>query len=275
VLTDKLIVERLVMLWVGHSTTHDDDHTRFVSRALHALSVAIDELREWYKTLDDDNFPLFDEEMKAPANHPRFFPFAYRYPLVGEDFRTVVEFEYLCPLQPDQSTCVTFRAMTKGGSHPKKQVVVKFVQRYSSEVHDVLAAVSMAPSLLYYGRIDPDVDYGKWKMVVMDYFDGKPSYDGDRHRDADVSKKVLEAIKVVHSAGYVLGDVRPPNVMIGEEDQVMLIDFDWAGEEGGVWYPAYMSEGIWTDGIERMEKIKMTHDTDMHKKWFSPNSPRK
>jgi hypothetical protein len=103
--------------------------------------------------------------------------------------------------------------MTKGGSNPKKQVVVKFVQRYSGEVHDVLAAVGMAPSLLYYGHIDPDVDYRMWKMVVMDYFDAKPSYDGDRHRDADVSKKVFEAIKVVHSAGYVLGDVRPPNVM--------------------------------------------------------------
>jgi len=49
----------------------------------------------------------------------------------------------------------------------------------------------------------------------MEYFDGKPSYEGDRHRDVDVSKKVLEAIQVVHSAGYVLGDVRPSNVMIG------------------------------------------------------------
>jgi hypothetical protein len=92
VLTDKLIVERLAMLWVGHDTTHDDDHTQFVSRALHALSVAIDELQEWYKTLDNVDFPLFDEEIKAPANHPRFFPFAYCYPLVGEDFSTVVEF---------------------------------------------------------------------------------------------------------------------------------------------------------------------------------------
>jgi RIO-like serine/threonine protein kinase len=109
----------------------------------------------------------------------------------------------------------------------------------------------------------------------MDYFDGKPSYDGDRHRDADVLKKVFEAVKVMHSAGYVLGDVRPPNVMIGKEDQVMLIDFDWAGKEGDVRYPAYMSEGIWTDGIEWMEKINKTHDTDMHKKWFSPNSPCK
>jgi hypothetical protein len=79
---------------------------------------------ELYKTLD--NCALFDEEKKTPANHPRFFPFAYRYPVVAGDFSTTVEFEYLCPLQPDQSTCITFHAITKG-SNPK-EVVVKFVQ---------------------------------------------------------------------------------------------------------------------------------------------------
>jgi len=207
------------MLWVGHSTTHDDDHTQVVACALHALSLGIDELCEWYKTLD--NHALFDEEKKTPANHPRFFPFAYRYPVVAEDFSTVVEFEYLCPLQPDQSMCITFHAITKG-SNPK-EVIVKFVQRYCREVHDVLAVAGMAPTILYYGHIDPDVDYGNWKMVVMEYFSGKPSYEGDRHRDVDVSKKVLEAIQVMHSAGYVLGDVRPPNVMIGEGDEVKLV----------------------------------------------------
>jgi len=137
----------------------------------------------------------------------------------------------------------------------------------------------VAPALLYYGRIDPEVDYGNWKMVVMEYLEGKPSYVGTSHRDADVSKKVLEAIQIVHSAGYVLGDVRPPNVMIGEEGEVKLIDFDWAGEwkegDGGVRYPAYMSNHIWTDGIAPMEKIKKSHDIDMHKRWFSPNSPCK
>ena len=261
------------MWWVGHSTTHDDDHTRVVSRALHALSLGIDELQEWYKTLD--NQILFDEEKKVPANHPRFFPFAHRYLLVAGDPRTVVEFEYIGPLQPDQSTCVTFRAITKGST--PKVIVVKFVQRYCREVHDVLAVADMAPALLYYGTVDPDVDYGNWKMVVMEYFDGKPSYEGNRHRDEDVSKKVFDAIQVIHLAGYVLGDIRPPNVMIGEDGDVKLIDFDWAGEwkdgDGGARYPAYMSRGLWTVGIEPMEKIKKEHDIDMHKKWFSPNSP--
>ena len=63
-------------------------------------------------------------------------------------------------------------------------------------------------------------------MVMMGYFDSKPSYEDDSHSDVDVSSKVLEAVQLVHSAGYVLGDVRPPNVTIGKEDEVKLIDFD-------------------------------------------------
>ncbi|KIM43461.1 hypothetical protein M413DRAFT_25824 [Hebeloma cylindrosporum] len=60
--------------------------------------------------------------------------------------------------------------------------------------------------------------------------------------------------------------------MIGEEGKIKLIDFDWAGEwkEGdeGVRYPAYMSNDIWTDGIAPMEKIKQSHDIDMHASAF-------
>ncbi|KAF8808662.1 hypothetical protein BYT27DRAFT_7188628 [Phlegmacium glaucopus] len=268
VLPDKLIIERLAMLWVGHSTTHDDDHVRHISRHLHALSLSIQELKDWYTTLK--NAVLFDEETKKPSNHPRFYPFAHRY-LSGS---TMVEFEYICALQPNLSTCVTFRGRIKG-SVDENEIVIKFVQRYSPEVHEILAKAGLAPALLFYGPVDSNVDYGNWKMVVMEYLEGKPSYEGDRHRDPDVSKKVLESIKVVHSEGYVLGDVRPPNVMIGLDDEVKLIDFDWAGKGGVVRYPAFMSDGIWTEGIEPMVKIEKSHDLDMYNKWFSPNSPRK
>ncbi|KAF9470927.1 hypothetical protein BDN70DRAFT_820684 [Pholiota conissans] len=228
VLTDKLIVERLASLWVGRSSTHDKHQTRVVSRALYAFSFSIDELQEWYKSLHAC-IP-FDEEKIIPANHTRFFPFVCRYPLDAENFANAVEFEYRCPLQPNQSTCVAFRATTKE-SNPK-EVVVKFVQRYCREAHDILAIAGMAPALLYYGRIDPDVDYGDWKMVVMEYFDGKPSYEDNRHRE-----RVMEAIQLVHAEGYVLGDIRPPNVMVGEECEVRLIDFDWAGGDECALYP--------------------------------------
>jgi len=60
VLTDKLIVERLGMWWVGHSTTLGEYHPLVVPRALYALSLGIDELQEWYKSLE--NCTLFDEE---------------------------------------------------------------------------------------------------------------------------------------------------------------------------------------------------------------------
>lgn len=264
------------MFWVGHSSTHDEDHTRHVARALHALSRGVDELREWYTTFT--NHPVFDETTQTPSNHPRFFPFADRFPIRDDDFDApIIEFEYISPLQ-EMSTCVTFLAKTRESA--PRDIVVKFVQRYCPDVHDILAKATLAPARLYHGRVTRDVDYGNWEMVVMEYFEGRPSYVEDRHKHFDVSEKVLEAIKLVHSKGYVLGDVRPPNVLVGDNGEVKLIDFDWAGEwkedNSGVRYPAYISEdNIWSPGIGRMKCIEKEHDLSMHQKWFSPNSPSK
>ena len=266
------------MWWVARSSTHDDDHTEVVSRALHALHKGLEELEKWYKSLD--NCEPFNEETRLPPNHPRFFPFTRCYSLRTKTGSTMVEFDYIAPLQPDLSTCCVFHAKTK--ESPPRDIVVKFVQRYSRKVHAILAEVKMAPALLYYGRLDHGVaaKYGRrWRMVVMDYFKGQPSYEGERHKNVNVAQQVLKAINLVHKHGYVLGDVRPPNVVIGEENVVKLIDFDWSGKwkegDGGVQYPAYMSKGIWVDGVEPTGKIEKSHDLAMHEKWFSPSSPAK
>jgi RIO-like serine/threonine protein kinase len=88
--------------------------------------------------------------------------------------------------------------------------------------------------------MDLEINFGMWKLVVMEYFNGKPLYDGNSNNDTYVPGKVLKAIEVMHLARYVLGNVRPPNVMIGKEDQVMLVDLNCGGKEGEAWYPAYM-----------------------------------
>lgn len=275
-MTDKVIVERLGMVWVGHSTTHDEAHTLRVARFLHALSLGIVDLKDWYHNHISQRQP-YDADLHG-SSHPRFYPFPDRYPIHAEDFREVVEFEYVCPLQKS-ATCVAFQAVTKGVSNPKR-IVVKFVQRYCPELHRTLADSELAPALLYYGRLHPEVDYEPWAMVVMDYLDSEPSFVNNRHQDEEVSNKVLEAITLAHAAGFVLGDVRPPNVLIGREDgKVQLIDFDWGGqvegeEDEGVRYPAHMSElPIWIKGVGPMKCIQKSHDLAMHKKWFSPDSP--
>jgi len=202
-------------------------------------------------------------------NHPRFFPFATSYPLNGEDFDAgLVEFEYIQPLQT-YPTCITFLAETKPvGNQAKRRIVVKFVQRYCPDVHRLLAEKGMAPNLLYCGRIDASTPYGNWKLVVMDFFDAKPSFKDDRYKDQDVRQRVIEVVKAAHDEGFVLGDIRPPNVLINANNEIKLIDFDWAGKEGEVRYPAHMSTGLWVDEIVSMGNIEKVHDERMITRWF-------
>ncbi|KDQ57045.1 hypothetical protein JAAARDRAFT_157094 [Jaapia argillacea MUCL 33604] len=267
VITDKCIVDRLAMMWVGRSTTHDEDRTEDVARLFYALALAIKELKNWYQTIGDR--PAWSSGM---LSHPRFFPFADCYPLNGEDFDAgIVRFQYKYPLQTS-STCVSFLAHAEPGTEGSKPIVIKFVQRYCPELHRLLAAQDAAPKLLYHGRIDKSTPYRNWTMVVMAYFDGKPSYEDDLYKTGDVCRKVASIVTSAHLAGFVLGDVRPPNVLVSATGVVKLIDFDWAGREGDeVRYPAHISDapGFWVDGVEAKALIKRSHDQAMVAKYFS------
>ncbi|KAF5321818.1 hypothetical protein D9619_002180 [Psilocybe cf. subviscida] len=272
VLTDKCIVQRLAMMWVGHSSTHDDNHMEGIARALYALSCAFNDLQKWYEAVIAAGRPLYVP--RTSTSHPRFFPHACQYPVEGENFPgATVNFQYLCPLQKE-STCVTFLAQTTpdgggGGREGPERIVVKFVQRYCADLHRLLADNNLAPALRYCGKIDGSTAYpARWKMVVMDYAPGRPSYKDDMHKQRHVRRAVLSAVKVAHDQGFVCGDVRPPNVLVQGLDDIKLIDFDWGGKEGEVYYPVRMTHGLWARGMEPLGLIEQAHDYAMVDKWF-------
>ncbi|KAI9060335.1 hypothetical protein FKP32DRAFT_1578155 [Trametes sanguinea] len=51
-----------------------------------------------------------------------------------------------------------------------------------------------------------------------------------------------EAIGLLHERNLVFGDLREPNVLLIKGGGLMLVDFDWCGEEGTVTYPGDMNE---------------------------------
>jgi serine/threonine protein kinase len=68
----------------------------------------------------------------------------------------------------------------------------------------------------------------------------------------------------LHSNGLVFGDLRLPNTMITKANEVRLIDFNWAGEEGQTKYPYLISPGIdWPAGVEALAVIEKGHDLEM------------
>jgi serine/threonine protein kinase len=259
IFTDKVIVQRLTdYIWVAFDTILSDTHFNRVAHIMHSLRRNVEKLREYYVQLK-----LIAVGPKDV--HPRFFPSVCAY----RDDERVVGFKYVKPLQLD-STCVTFLAETLADS--PKSVVVKFVQRYGEEAHRLLAKEELAPQLLYCGGVrvhDGDPSYGDLRMVVMQYVDGTTLEKAKKLNrvPATLEDQIERALKHLHDNEFVFGDLRPPNVMITKNEEVKLIDFDWAGIHQKSLYPLLMSSTLtWPGGVAGLSVMETWHDDDMLKR---------
>lgn len=128
-------------------------------------------------------------------------------------------------------------------------------------------------------------------MVVMDHV--------TPHLAApDALNQLQNALTALHTEGYVLGDLRTPNILFGPKGKVKFIDFDWSGRydmriqdarlPGGlqekidanidhvqhesdvfVCYPLGLSDRIgWAAGVGDLLPIRPQHDWDMLKYCF-------
>ena len=104
-------------------------------------------------------------------------------------------------------------------------------------------------------------------MVVMDELVGYKSLDDLTDRlPKSAFEEIRNQLNQLHDAGFVHGDLRDVNIMvkegIGVTFQLMIIDFDWAGEKEMTRYPPYVNR----EGIDRPddaidgEPILVAHD---------------
>ena len=272
VLTDRPIVQRLTdMLWIGHSSTHQEVRIEHLARVFLALRTSAEELGNFYRNLIHNmtEMPAFDQR-KLDHPHPRFYPYITYFPQDSQ----MVSFKYVQRLEDDPG-CVTFLAQTT--AFKTRDIVVKFVTTYGDGVHRFLADKGYAPQLLYCGPI-PEADtilaniplpmtegaidrrlLPLMRMVVMDYV--KPSgYPAEQ-----VAREQLERVlDLLHDEGYVFGDLRKPNILFDVDKKLKLIDFDWAGCQGAAHYPLDLSKGIqWAQGVSDLALILPQHDLEM------------
>lgn len=212
-----------------------------------------------------------------PESHPRFYPDIRSYSVrqsnaAGVPEVSEIKFNYLRPLDNDQA-CITFLAQE---TESRRKIVVKFVPTYCSDAHLLLAnhEIQLAPKLYYFGKIEHDerYSYGDLRMVVMEYAEEGKTLDV-RSLDDDLSAKVkillLRALEVLHDQGFVLGDLRPPNILVirkKDDVGVRLVDFDWAGKVGEVRYPCYLSKAVMKagskGGLKARDNVLIEKDHD-------------
>lgn len=287
---------------MGLSSTEEDLRVYHNARVFIALRKCLAKLQAYYLDLHDVP-PLL-----ANQPHPRYFPYPTSF-IVKDD--SVTRFRYLASLEED-AACVTYLAdipdETSATGDPVK-VVVKFVARYGKDVHELLAREGYAPPLQYYGPL-PDTKLSSvfrgpaqhappglclrsdlMHMVVMDYIDALPN------PPPDARKQIEAVLTVLHSAGYVFGDLRKQNILFDADGKVKLIDFNWCGrydmgirdeglpndlqtqidqkkhhvqvENGSyAYYPLSMStlEDMWASGMEPLAQIRPQHDWKMLEK---------
>ena len=285
VYTDKFVVQRLTdVKWIGEATTHEDRRVYRLAKLFTSLRLAVTALDEYYSRVSkDQGIPVLIRN----EPHPRFFPYPTsfeEYPTEANQEPRCTEFRYIDAFRAD-SINVTFLAEVESSG---QKLVIKFVDRYGVEAHELLAAASMAPRLLYCGQLDGKSDVrggaescteddvnlgglydGPMHMVVMGYIEGNTA-DKQSVWPEDACVETEKAIRTLHDAQLVYGDLRAPNIMFSG-DKVFLIDFDWAGKVGKVYYPRNLSSRVeWPEEVEKLEMkpILKEHDLFMLDKLF-------
>lgn len=201
---------------------------------------------------------LYYRSLSIERTADRFFPYVRSWPAQNGD---EIKFRYTGPLLDDNPNKPIFLAKT--GSD--QRIVVKFVYQYHPEAHIHLASLGLAPTLRYFGPVTTHPP-GLF-MVVMDFFEGKTAqelYDGRLPRP--VYDQVKRAVDALHQLGIVFADLRKPNIMISADGNpiVMLVDFDWCGEDEQGRYPSALNDnanGIkWHPDVERKGVLSKDHD---------------
>lgn len=302
IFTDRFIVQRLTDLrWMAVSSVEEDQRIYDNAKILVALRRCIKELQDFYKKLHTLSCPPLIPEQ----THPRYFPYPNSFPATNN---TSTVFRYLRSLEDDPA-CVTYLAEItheNGAQCDPYPVVVKFVASYGVVVHEFLANEGWAPKLhciddfrktrpspklIQYAP--PGLHSNPMRMVVMEYVKAQPP-------PKDAQEQIEKVLTLLHTNGYVFGDLRPPNILFDEHQKVKFIDFDWCGRydmtirdenlpdelqkhiEGNkdhaqvgdgpyAYYPLGMStrENMWVTGMEALAPIRPIHDWGMmlRKQW--------
>jgi hypothetical protein len=175
----------------------------------------------------------------AALRLPNFLAFTQTQPVdpskTCQNLPKLVHRHFLSRVGQPTSTLVdlgtTTTAMYIATLDTSQEVVVKFITRYNEEAHRLLVGHHLAPTLHFCERVIGDL----YMVCGWEVQEEKPV--------PVVSKRVEEAVGLLHGNNIVVGDLRDPNILYvaskgDDEGCVVLVDLDWPAKNEEGRYPA-------------------------------------
>ncbi|CDO71505.1 hypothetical protein BN946_scf184910.g4 [Trametes cinnabarina] len=260
-------------IFLGGDPGDVEDRLVYAAKVFAIFREGLAELRDWYEKLHFHGDAIKVSERIFPS--PTYAADAQSELL--KTLRFVDRFDYGgSPPTASGRAGVDLRRSLFLASLNNHEVLVKFCSRYGEKAHRELAKRNppLAPKLHACVRL-----VGGTTMVVMDIVPGKVTAASKQYAKQPLPSAMIRdvetALKALHEKGLVHGDVRRPNIMaITRDDGVtgaMLVDFDWAGENGKVFYPIMLNLDIaWAQGVQTGQAIRPEHDWSMFRNLGDP-----
>lgn len=215
-----------------HSLDHDNHVTAL--RHMAAFRNAVRNLQRHYETLPSDS------ELVSKLSHPTIFPYPISFTSLDDNSTIVFEYsEHLDEHGGKSKRLIFFGTLNDGDA--EVPICIKFVQGYSADAHIHCAQAGISPRLRGFEQLP-----GGWYMAVMDRlvaYDVLAEVPMGELIPRSVFDSIGEHLRTLHDRKLVHGDIRDTNILLKREDRTkfMIIDFDWAGVEDIVRYPAYVN----------------------------------
>ncbi|KAK2463755.1 hypothetical protein APHAL10511_004248 [Amanita phalloides] len=168
-------------------------------------------------------------------------------------------------------------------------VFVKLASKYGENVHRLLEEENLAPKLYAKSEVE-----GAPTAYIMEYLEPSSwkmlhsfaARSGNLDYKEPVRLSIKNVLKILHENNMVHGDLRTNNIMVQVSRQtgklvcfddegpqrasIKIIDFDWSGETGEVYYSPTRNEGI--QGLTWPGKpgfpIEQDHDEQLFESWW-------
>ncbi|CAG8635486.1 11276_t:CDS:1, partial [Paraglomus occultum] len=251
---EKCVVEPLTPLIPLMQLRFDDELLSMAANTFRLLKQSLESLKDYYSKL------CLPTTINVDLPRREAYPYPNSFNIKNENGDKVkVQFEYKERLIDDKLLFVVQQL------NNQQTLAVKFVRRYGINVHRDCAKANIAPKLIAVEELA-----GNWFMVVMEYLLSENftcMYDilqEDSQQASFLTQKAIEVANELHKMNYVHGDFRTSNLMISKDGKkVMIVDFDWAGEEGSAEYPHFINRFDfldWHPDVKEGGKIKKAHD---------------